>query len=343
MSTTASGTLQTTPPLVSQGVFHGLVWGGFVLCLVAFCFRAYVRIVCFRRLFVDDWLMMGVLVILLAADIVCQLGLGYMYDIADPDHIPGPDFIPNTQSGLREFGASMILSYIGIWLIKLNFLLFFYRLGSRIRRYLITWWVVLVLTIACGAVELGIMQTKCMFGPILYIMTTCNLSSSMEATYTRFKVSCVLDVLTDAMIIGFPIFILWGVRISLGRKIALAGIFALVAFTIIVTIIRGSIFGGVYQSIDEHNLKAMNVSWIWFWFAIEFNVSYIIACLVSFRALFTQRDRKANIQQERKIPATPGTPEALKVRRSGFASRFKSMQNSLLDTCRTLEGFGRGG
>lgn len=175
------------------------MWAAFSLCVVAFSFRAYVRTVCFRRLYVDDWLMVSALVIALAANILCQLGLGYMYDIADPDFIPGPDFLSNTRTGLRQFGSAMILSYIGIWVIKLNFLLFFYRLGSKIRSYLIAWWVVLALTMACGITELGIMQTKCMFGPIMYIMTTCNLPSSMQDTYTRFKASCILDVVTDAM------------------------------------------------------------------------------------------------------------------------------------------------
>jgi hypothetical protein len=60
--------------------------------------------------------------------------------------------------------------------------------------------------------------------------------------------------------------------LGLRKKLALSGIFGLVAFTIAVTIIRGSIFGGVYQSISEDNMKQMNVTWIWFWFNIEFDV-----------------------------------------------------------------------
>lgn len=76
----------------------------------------------------------------------------------------------------------------------------------------------------------------------------------------------------QATVIGFPISILWGAGISFGQKIALSGIFALVAFTMIVTIIRGSIFGGAYRPVDGQDMKVMNVSWIWFWFATEFNV-----------------------------------------------------------------------
>ena len=44
------------------------------------------------------------------------------------------------------------------------------------------------------------------------------------------------------------------------------------AFTIAVTIVRGSIFGGVYKSITPDNVRSMNVTWIWFWFALEYIV-----------------------------------------------------------------------
>lgn len=73
-------------------------------------------------------------------------------------------------------------------------------------------------------------------------------------------------------VIAFPVCILWGCKVNLRKKLALSGIFGLVAFTIVVTIIRGSIFGGVYQSISEGEMKQLNVTWIWFWFNVEFVV-----------------------------------------------------------------------
>lgn len=76
------------------------------------------------------------------------------------------------------------------------------------------------------------------------------------------------------VVLCFPIAILWRTRvgISLRKKLILSTIFSLVVFTIAVTIVRGSIFGGVYKSIDENNMKSMNVTWIWFWFSVEFTV-----------------------------------------------------------------------
>jgi hypothetical protein len=73
-------------------------------------------------------------------------------------------------------------------------------------------------------------------------------------------------------VLCFPISILWRVKISLRKKLILGGIFGLVGFTIGVTIVRGSIFGGVYKSINADGGSELNVSWIWFWLYVEYTV-----------------------------------------------------------------------
>ncbi|PHH60317.1 hypothetical protein CDD81_1843 [Ophiocordyceps australis] len=348
MSSNISSLPQAASMPISQGVFHaslaprhpnllqrlahpilpqGLIWAGLGLCVIAFSFRVHVRVVCFGRLFIDDWFMLATLAILLATDIICQSQIYHIYHLFESGLLQGPDFVSNTQAGLRAFGINVILGYVGIWLIKINFLLFFYRLGNKLRRYLVAWWIVVVLTVACGVVELAIMKLECIFGPILNILKSCNSPSSLEGIYARLKVSCALDIFTDAMIIGFPISILWQIRISLARKIVIAAIFTLVVFTIIVTVIRGSIFG-VYEPIDQHSVKG--TIWIWFWFAIEFHVSFLIACLVSYRALYANKDK----QVHREMAAAPRSRNN---ERRTMASRLHAMHASLLETCRSLE------
>lgn len=73
-------------------------------------------------------------------------------------------------------------------------------------------------------------------------------------------------------VLCFPIAILWKVKITFRKKIVLAAIFGLVGFTIAVTIVRGSIFGGVYKSINAHGGNEVNITWILFWFYVEFTV-----------------------------------------------------------------------
>jgi hypothetical protein len=75
------------------------------------------------------------------------------------------------------------------------------------------------------------------------------------------------------------------VQIDRKKKIMLFGIFSLVSFTIAVTIVRGSIFGGLYKTIDEETRRDMDVTWIWFWFFIEFAVCEFPKYLLGVRRL----------------------------------------------------------
>lgn len=70
----------------------------------------------------------------------------------------------------------------------------------------------------------------------------------------------------------FPIIILWNVRITLRKKLILSCTFGLVALTIAVTIVRGSVFGGTYKKFNANEMANLNPGWMWFWIFIEFAV-----------------------------------------------------------------------
>jgi hypothetical protein len=74
------------------------------------------------------------------------------------------------------------------------------------------------------------------------------------------------------VVICFPIVILWNVRVSLRKKLILSCTFGLVALTIAVTIVRGSISGGIYKMFDQNNIQNLNIGWMWFWSSFEFAV-----------------------------------------------------------------------
>ncbi|KUI53627.1 Lipase [Cytospora mali] len=317
-----------------------IIWVFFGLCVTAFILRAYIRHVCFQRLLVEDWLMLLTLCLHLVVAILGQLFLGYVYDMAAAENgqlIPGAHFYEDSKKGLRAFGIVCLVSYAGIWVIKINFLVFFYRLGHQFKAYFIGWWIVLILVVGCGAAEIGTLQYHCLFGSTNAIFGTCSETTVLKEVYIRMIISCVLDVLSDAAILCFPISILWRVKIGLRKKLLLGGIFGLVGFTIAVTIVRGSIFGGVYKSINADGGNELNVSWIWFWLYVEYTVSFIIACCVSFRALFLQQEHRSQQARDQKRKET-GSMYAMDENRKGFRAKARWLHDSLLDTCRDLEG-----
>lgn len=113
--------------------------------------------------------------------------------------IPGADFEDRMLSGLRMDGAVLILNTVGVWLVKLNFLVFFHRLGHQIKSYLIFWWIALVVVVGCGAVLLGVIPYKCSFGSFSTIVLECSTNSYLNHIYTMYKASISIDVVSDAI------------------------------------------------------------------------------------------------------------------------------------------------
>ncbi|KAK4150237.1 hypothetical protein C8A00DRAFT_18196 [Chaetomidium leptoderma] len=339
MSSSQTGLYETTNEFVSEHAFYVVLWLGVGLSATAFAFRAYIRINYMRRFHSSDYLMLLALAIQAA---IAGVGQAYLSDIYLMTHVqngvatPGADFLDRMTAGLRGDGIMLLLSIIGIWVIKMNFLLFFYRLGHQITSFKVFWTVSVVVVIGCGAASVGMLPFDCSFGDIMHIITQCSTEGTVGAIYTKYKVSVAVDCVSDAVIISFPISILFKTRISLRQKIILSSIFCLVGFTIAVTIVRGSIFGGVYKELDQVDRKVFDTTWVVFWFYIEYMVSFIVSCLVSFRSLWAHKDAKARARardefdrQERIKERTPSDPSN---KGSGLRARMQRMHDTLLDT-----------
>lgn len=174
-------------------------WIFFGLCLIAFTIRAYIRYVCLHHFLFEDLLMLLALGCHLAIAIIGQLSLADIYMLTAAEHggAIGPNFFTEALHALKAFGVMSVLSLAGSWLIKLNFLLFFYRLGNQVRLYRIMWWVVFVFSIGCGASCFGLLQYDCMFGDMQTVFVQCATVSATRHTYIYVIMTAVLDILSD--------------------------------------------------------------------------------------------------------------------------------------------------
>ncbi|KAI0886560.1 uncharacterized protein GGS22DRAFT_158159 [Annulohypoxylon maeteangense] len=335
----------TTPPLISHVAFHAIIWTGVSLCILAFSGRVAIRVICFRRLFLEDYVMLVSLIILIATAVIIQTLVPYSYNISQLrsgfTSVPSAQFLEDAAKGLHGHVALMVMGYVGIWLIKFSFLTFLFRLGDKVTKYRVFWWIVLVFNIAAGVTEIGIIPYQCLLSPVERIVVVCTTRDKRIFSNLNSIVSCLLDALGDVMIICFPVYVLWNVRIDVRKKIILTALFSLVVFTVLVTIVRGSVFGGAYIPIDQPEIHPVNVAWIWFWFSIEYIISFIVACLISFRCLFTQIESDIALREAR---APDWNHQAIPVYRpepTGFREKVKIFRKSVHDTLMTLEGFTR--
>ncbi len=151
----------------------GVEWTAFGLGAIFFAARIGVRIKVFRRLYVDDGLVLAALLFLLVNAILAQVGrdsveLSYAV-ISGQINPPPADFPKRTEGYLRETIATIIFFFSGLWAIKLSFLVFFKRLGQNVRHQKPVWWTVLAITGTTYLVCLGTIDYRCLGGPYSYI------------------------------------------------------------------------------------------------------------------------------------------------------------------------------
>lgn len=104
--------------------------------------------------------------------------------------------------------------------------------------------------------------------------------------------SCILNV----AVISIPVILLWNVKITLRRKLALWGILCVSMFTAITAIVKvagGNISHGQVDS-----------AWAIFWLQTEAAVAIIVVSVTSFRALFVAHRASKHLSPAQKASAS---------------------------------------
>lgn len=192
-----------------------VTWIFFAICNIAFAVRAYIRYTCFRRLLVEDYLMLIALAIYDAQAIVIQLSLQYAYKLeaagsADLSKIAQPDVFIDLRRGTVAVGTSYILIIVGVLVIKLNFLVFFRRLDAKAYKTVtILWWIVLFFTVAGAMGQIAVLKLDCIFGSIEHIFGgACSTESTFQRNLVIAIFSSTVDAVQDLLsepLVSFPL------------------------------------------------------------------------------------------------------------------------------------------
>jgi hypothetical protein len=97
-------------------------------------------------------------------------------------------------------------------------------------------------------------------------------------------VNCILDILSDVMILTIPCWLLWKVQISMRRKVALGTVLCLSVFMIIIAVIRVALDRIVIST----GAEAPDTVWLYFWTNFEGAIAIIMVSLTAFRSMLGQ-------------------------------------------------------
>ena len=145
-----------------------IIWLSSALSLPFVPFRLFVRIKIFKKLFVDDYLVVLAWCLLLAYSASLQRYAVAIYtqsDVSSGRVAPGPDFIDHFGQFLTASVLNVTLQVFCLWSIKFAFLLFFRRLGRNVRYQVVVWWAVVAWNIIAFAVWYGIVTWHCIVPP----------------------------------------------------------------------------------------------------------------------------------------------------------------------------------
>lgn len=171
-------------PLLHQAKHghQGFLWSGTALSLCFLAFRLCVKLRAFRKLYVDDYLVVLAWLIKLTTSILWQIKLPAMYEqyaVQSGQKPITPGFFERDAVFLRYIVPLNILFYSCLWAVKISFLVFFRRLGSNVRNQKIWWWFVLILTILAWVACIADIRYQCALGSIEHILSMSSPSKSL--------------------------------------------------------------------------------------------------------------------------------------------------------------------
>ena len=155
------------PPEVSKTAFLGIVWGGLGVSLFFLLLRAYVRLTCFHRFFIDDGLLLLAWILLLTLTSLWQNmvdDLYFLYSINLGTTQPPADILIILYAIYHRTFAVSLLTIFSLWSIKASFLAFFYKLGYRVPGHKILWWIASTASFIGFAISIGVLNYKCVIG-----------------------------------------------------------------------------------------------------------------------------------------------------------------------------------
>ncbi|KAL8699566.1 MAG: hypothetical protein Q9201_005933 [Fulgogasparrea decipioides] len=268
----------------------------FGLAILAAFARTSIRFRSIPRPALDDALLLFACICLTAATGLFYklVPKAYLYEelnfnatVALP--FPISDLAKETTLTIRILHAYTFISWLVIFAVKFCFLAFFRVLIDRVKRMIIYWRFVVVITVILGGISFC--ETFIACPHIDASSVICLQGPGFRRTLAIGILAKCLDIVTDILLITIPVALLWNVRIKTRQKLGIGAFLCLSVVMVIVAIVKAS---GIRTSVDSFDLV-----WEIFWQQIEACVAVLMVSFTAFRSIFISGKSKANKRNDR--------------------------------------------
>lgn len=239
---------------------------------------------CYKRRF---WLIEDVTVCLAWACFTA-MSIGYIcvtpavYRIAavgNGEIAPYPTLKQDSEYLVKIFFPNTLLLWTTLWLVKFALLLQCRRLVDRLPTHIRIWKCIVgfaaLVYVGCVISEF----TSCRSLHDWFTFGMCQTERDARASVISLFYSFAVDIVTDLMIMLFPLPTLWKLKMSPLRKYSIMAIFGVGTICIVTSIVR------VAQIRSKSGSKQPSPSWLELWAMVEAAVAVVVACLPSFGLL----------------------------------------------------------
>ncbi|KAF6240900.1 hypothetical protein HO173_000692 [Letharia columbiana] len=279
---TGAAAAPSAPPKIGQTSFQIAI--GFLLgiALIVATGRTVIRARTYksRGFTVDDGFFLLAVITFLAGTVMTYVDVPHFYseELVEAGLESAPaNFISSLILGEKLEDAVTSLLGVAIVSVKFSFLFFFRALLRQQKKMMVWWWCIFAILIPTAFVMIFAIFIVCAYWN-QEIFVKCVTPAAHQRQNGVLKAITILDIVTDAFLISVPVLLLWNVRISIRRKLALCGILCLSVCTMIVSIIKVAGANTSTGGVDS--------SWVLLWYEIEAAVAIIVVSFTAFRALF---------------------------------------------------------
>ncbi|KAF3058031.1 hypothetical protein GL218_05716 [Daldinia childiae] len=290
------------------------------LGIIVVILRFYTRLLQKAKLGIDDFLILPALVL------VCGMGAALIAGVEQeavgyptpPPPGSNPELVltwhdPKITVVQKVQYITQLLMIAAYGFIKLSIIFFYRRIftTSKSDRFnlitivcaciVVAWTLAYILAIAfnCGT------HWGAHWGSVAEIITYC------QGTQQLVESLLITDLITDVIIIALPMPRIWGLHLTLARKIAITAIFLLGGVAIGAAAARLGIYmTQIKYSLDPTMDENKSVSTVLYWSMIEAGLSLIAACLPTTQHLFRGRSIGsvvASVRSAISLPSFTGT------------------------------------
>ena len=178
----------------------------------------------------------------------------------------------------KKSDAMATLWWLVLFPVKLAYLFFFRKLIRRLRYLNIWWWCVIAFMIPAAIGCFVTTYIACPANDVQGVLQKCSGPSAGNRQVHVVAATTAIDVVTDVMVVSFPVLLLWKVKINLRQKLGLGTVLCLSLVMAIVAITR---IGGVRLPSRD-----IDIVWLAFWQQQECSIALTMVSVNAFRSLF---------------------------------------------------------